>query len=196
MTSMRKREDAILDAARQCIEAYGVRRTTLTDVARRAGVSRPTVYRHWPDISSLVGDLLTRELRAVIAACTPPSPDARARERLTGQCTGTVEALWGHPLFNRFVETETDVLATYVFHRLGSSQLAALELLRAEIEAGQADGSVREGDADEFARFVLLTVQSVTTSRRLVEDTLSDDRLLAGLRRLLDGYLQPLEASR
>ncbi|MGP3999430.1 TetR/AcrR family transcriptional regulator [Streptomyces sp. 8N706] len=196
MTSKRKREDAILDAARECIEAFGVRRTTLTDVARRAGVSRPTVYRHWPDISSLVGDLLTRELRAVFAGCALPSNAAPARERLIKQCAGTVRTLWGHPLFNRFVETETDVLATYVFHRLGSSQHAALELIRAEIAAGQEDGSVREGDPDELARLVLLTAQSVTTSRRLVEDTLSDERLLDGLGRLLDGYLRPPEASR
>ncbi|MGP3922981.1 MULTISPECIES: TetR/AcrR family transcriptional regulator [unclassified Streptomyces] len=196
MTSMRKREDAILDAARQCIEAFGVRRTTLTDVARRAGVSRPTVYRHWPDISSLVGDLLTRELRAVFDASALHAPDTGARERLIHQCAGTVAALWAHPLFNRLVDTETDVLATYVFHRLGSSQRAALELIHAEIEAGHADGSIRDGDPAELSRIVLLTVQSVTTSRRLVEDALSDDRLLDGLRRLLAGYLQPLEATR
>ncbi|MEV6315593.1 helix-turn-helix domain-containing protein [Streptomyces sp. NPDC051776] len=196
MTSMRKREDAILDAARQCIEAFGVRRTTLTDVARRAGVSRPTVYRHWPDISSLVADLLTRELRAVFDACALEADEATARERLIHQCGGTVGALWAHPLFNRFVDTETDVLATYVFHRFGSSQRAALGLIRAEIEAGHADGSVRKEDAGRLARLVLLTVQAVTTSRRLVADTLSDDRLLEELRLLLDGYLRPLEATR
>ena len=32
----------------------GVRRTTLTDVARRAGVSRMTIYRRWPDVRTLV----------------------------------------------------------------------------------------------------------------------------------------------
>jgi AcrR family transcriptional regulator len=44
MTSIRHNrsdEDTILDAARDCILAVGVRRTTMTDVARRAGVSRP-----------------------------------------------------------------------------------------------------------------------------------------------------------
>ncbi|MCP2262032.1 transcriptional regulator, TetR family, partial [Streptoalloteichus tenebrarius] len=33
-------DDTLLDAARECVLAVGVRRTTLTDVARRAGVSR------------------------------------------------------------------------------------------------------------------------------------------------------------
>ena len=35
----------VLDAVRDCVLAVGVRRTTLTDVARRAGVSRMTLYR-------------------------------------------------------------------------------------------------------------------------------------------------------
>src|SRR5256885_12482488 len=54
-------EDALLDAARDCVLAVGLRRTTLTDVARRAGVSRMTIYRRWPDMTALVGDLMTRE---------------------------------------------------------------------------------------------------------------------------------------
>lgn len=57
--------DRVLDAARDCVLAVGVRRTTLTDVARRAGVSRMTLYRRWPDVRTLVGDLMTREWVAV-----------------------------------------------------------------------------------------------------------------------------------
>ena len=51
---------AILDATRACVVDFGVRRTTLTEVARRAGVSRPTVYRRWPDTGSLIAELLVR----------------------------------------------------------------------------------------------------------------------------------------
>ncbi|MEU6735278.1 helix-turn-helix domain-containing protein [Streptomyces physcomitrii] len=195
MTPMRKSEDDILDAARECVEAFGVRRTTLTDVARRAGVSRPTVYRYWPDISSLVGDLMTRELRAVFTASAAAATEADALSRIVHGCTGTVAAVWHHSMFNRFVDSEAELLATYVFHRLGSSQLAALELLLAQITEGQQDGSVREGDPQELARVVLLTVQSIASSRRLVEDVFTEERLLASLARLLDGYLRPREAT-
>ena len=45
--------DAYLDAARDCILDVGWRRTTLTEVARRAGVSRMTIYRTWADICLL-----------------------------------------------------------------------------------------------------------------------------------------------
>ena len=49
-------DHALLDAARATILAVGWRRTTLTDVARRAGVSRMTLYRRWPDMQTLLAD--------------------------------------------------------------------------------------------------------------------------------------------
>src|SRR3954465_14516435 len=54
-------DDAYLDAARDAILAVGWSRTTLTDIARRAGVSRMTLYRRWPDTQTLLADLMTRE---------------------------------------------------------------------------------------------------------------------------------------
>ena len=45
--------DRILDAAASCVLAYGIDRVTLAEIARRAGVSRPTVYRRFPDTRSI-----------------------------------------------------------------------------------------------------------------------------------------------
>ena len=73
MTSLRHNDssktaavDAYLDAARDCILDLGWRRTTLTEVARRAGVSRMTIYRSWPDMPQLLGDLMTREWAGIV----------------------------------------------------------------------------------------------------------------------------------
>jgi AcrR family transcriptional regulator len=80
MASIRHKKDAVLDAARDCVLAVGVRRTTLTDVARRAGVSRMTIYRRWPDVQTLVADLMTREWAEVVSRVAPPqdgSPERR-----------------------------------------------------------------------------------------------------------------------
>ena len=79
MTSLRHNSDspaapadAYLDAARACILDVGWRRTTLTEVARRAGVSRMTIYRTWADMPTLLADLMTREWTGLVAA-TPLS---------------------------------------------------------------------------------------------------------------------------
>ncbi|PSK85981.1 TetR family transcriptional regulator [Murinocardiopsis flavida] len=195
MTSIRNVDDAILDAARACVEAFGVRRTTLTDVARRAGVSRPTVYRRWPDVSSLVADLLTRELRGILAAAAVERGAVSVRERLVGNACGVLRGLLDHPLFAKVIDHEPELLATYAFHRLGTSQYAALDLVRPEIEAGQRDGSIRAGDPEALARMVLVVVQHTATSRRLTADAMDDGLLVAELAALLDGYLAARSAA-
>ena len=63
-------DDAYLDAAREAILAVGWSRTTLTDIARRAGVSRMTLYRRWPDTQTLLADLMTREWGHVVEAAS------------------------------------------------------------------------------------------------------------------------------
>lgn len=192
MASKRNVEDDILDAARACVEAFGVRRTTLTDVARRAGVSRPTVYRRWPDVTALVADLLTRELRQILVAEeVGPGGTESIRAQLVRHAARVARAMLAHPLVTRIVDTEPELLATYTFHRLGSSHRAALELLEPAVAQGQADGSVRGGDPAVLAHLIMVTVQNTVTSHRLLTDVLDHDGLVDELSTLLDGYLRP-----
>lgn len=182
-------DEAILDAAEQCVLAIGMRRTTLAEVARRAGVSRPTVYRRWPDVRTLTADLLTRELVALLPAVSGSS----ARELGVDRIVRTVAAARAHPLFVKILETDPEMLITYVFDRLGASQHQILGLLVSAIRQGQDDGSVRTGDPDELAATLLLVTQSAVLSARIVADTLPPERLDAELRVLLDTYLRPEE---
>jgi AcrR family transcriptional regulator len=209
MASKRNVEDEILDAARDCVEAFGIRRTTLTDVARRAEVSRPTVYRRWPDVTALVADLLTRELRRILVseeaqaelrpqeagtatdADGDPAATENVRTRLVRHATRVARAMLAHPLVNRIVDTEPELLLTYTFHRLGSSHRAALELIEPAVATGQAEGSVREGDPGVLAHLFMVTVQNTVTSHRLFADVLTQDELVSELSVLLDGYLRP-----
>ena len=195
MPSKRNAEDLILDAARACVEAFGVRRTTLTDVARRAGVSRPTVYRRWPDVTALVADLLTRELRTLLIDEETTAKDdplgENTRIRLVRHAAGVARGLLAHPLYTRIVDTEPELMATYTFHRLGTSHRMVLDIVEAIIAEGQEDGSIRTGAPEALARVVLVTVQGTVTSRRLYTDVFDEEGLIGELAVLLDGYLAP-----
>src|SRR6201990_1936899 len=85
--------DAYLDAARACILDVGWRRTTLTEVARRAGVSRMTIYRTWADMPTLLGDLMTREWEGVVTDQVVAEGDRPAIDRITEGIVGTVRQL-------------------------------------------------------------------------------------------------------
>lgn len=58
---------AILDAALVEFERHGFRRVALDDVARRAGVSRTTIYRRFANRDDLVGAVIERENVALFA---------------------------------------------------------------------------------------------------------------------------------
>lgn len=52
--SPQEQEDAILTAARKEFEENGIRKTGVDDVAKRAGVSRSTLYRRFPNKEALL----------------------------------------------------------------------------------------------------------------------------------------------
>ncbi|MGW2305778.1 TetR/AcrR family transcriptional regulator [Streptomyces sp. NPDC001809] len=188
--------DPVLDAARDCVLAVGVRRTTLTDVARRAGVSRMTIYRRWPDVRSLVGDLMTREWIAVAAGAMPSADDDRPeRERIVEGLVAGAAAFRAHPLFHKILDVDPELLLPYILDRRGASQDALLGLLHSALEDGHEDGSVRRVRADLQARSLLLVVQSFTLSlRTMTDDTdpeLSEAAFLDELRTLLERTIAP-----
>ncbi|MFJ9663525.1 TetR/AcrR family transcriptional regulator [Streptomyces sp. NPDC101219] len=192
----RSDNDAVLDAVRDCVMAVGVRRTTMTDVARRAGVSRMTLYRRWPDVRSLVGDLMTREWVDVATGVVPERrPDVPTRDRMVAGLVAGVRAFGEHPLFRKIVDVDPELLLPYVLDRRGASQQALLGLLADDLREGHADGSVRSGHAERQARSLLLVVQSFALSLRTMTDEddpdLGAEALLAELRDLLERTLTP-----
>ena len=166
------RLDAYLDAARDCILDVGWRRTTLTEVAKRAGVSRMTMYRTWPDMGSLLGDLMTREWVGIAAAAL-----------------STVRALRDNELFVRIVELDPDLMLPYLLSRRGRSQEALIEILAAEIESGQRSGAIRTGDAVLMARSLTLAGHGFVFSAMTMTDA------EVGLEQLDDEYARLVTAS-
>jgi AcrR family transcriptional regulator len=55
-----------MDAAEACFDKYGIAKTTMDDIAKEAGVSRPTVYRHFSDRDTLILAVVIRRSRQLI----------------------------------------------------------------------------------------------------------------------------------
>lgn len=185
--------DGYLDTARDCILDVGWRRTTLTEVARRAGVSRMTIYRTWSDMPQLLSDLMTREWGGVVAAALADvDPDVPTIERLVGDIVSTVQRLRDNELFIRIVDLDPELILPYLFSRRGRSQDAILELTVAALREAQASGEVRDGNPDLMARAMLLAAHGfVLSAHTMVDDDVSLEDLDAELRRALTRGLQP-----
>ncbi|GAA4373388.1 TetR/AcrR family transcriptional regulator [Nocardioides caricicola] len=196
MTSLRHNSeprDAYLDAARDCILDVGWRRTTLTEVARRAGVSRMTIYRTWADMPQLLGDLMTREWGGVVAdALAEEDKDAPTAERLVGDIVAVVQRLRENELFVRIVDLDPELILPYLFSRRGRSQDGILELTVAALRDAQEAGAARPGNPVAMARAMLLAAHGfVLSAHTMVDDEVSLDELDAELRLALTRSIQP-----
>lgn len=184
-------DDLLLGAARDCVLAVGLRRTTLTDVARRAGVSRMTMYRRWPDMRTLVADLMTLEWSTLARDAAADAIGATARERVVDGLVRGAGALRAHPVFRRIVELDPEILLPYLFDRRGTSQDHILDQLTGALAEGRADGSLRAGDPALLARTALLTTHGFVISAATMTDGVTLGQLDEELRLLLDRYLAP-----
>ena len=180
-------DDGLLDAARECVLAVGVRRTTFSDVARRAGVSRMTLYRRFPDLEALLSTLMTREFGQVVEAARAATSGngGTCRERVAARTALGVRRLAADPLFRRLLDVDPELLLPYVTVRLGGMQRMAVADLAAELEAGCGDGSIRDADPMVLARGVELIARGFALARDPGLDAWAE------LERAVDGYLRP-----
>src|SRR3954453_10779385 len=124
---MASQRNTILRAAAEEVAAVGLRRTTLTAVPRRAGVSRMTVYREYGDAAALFRALLTESIGEVVLGDNADAehlPDAR--QRLGEGVAAAVERLAEHPMMRRVLELDPELLLPFVVDRFGSGQRLAL----------------------------------------------------------------------
>jgi AcrR family transcriptional regulator len=178
--------DRILDAAASCVHAYGVERVTLAEIARRAGVSRPTVYRRWTDTREILAALLTSR---VVGVWRDVPSRGLGRAALVDRIVAVADRLRRDDLIMSVLRGAPQLAIVYITERLGTSQQLLIDAAAAEIEAAQLDGSVRAGDPRQLAAMVLLITQSTIQSAQIVRPILDADALVRELAHSLNGYL-------
>lgn len=189
-------EESILDSAYELLLAIGMRRMTMAEIARAAGVSRATLYRRWSSVREVVAALMTREWTA-LADDVVDTAAASARERLVESVVCIVRETRQHPVMRKIVELDPEFLLPYLLQRRGRNTEQQLEIVESGLRAGHADGSVREAEVGMQAKSLLLTawsfaltgpafVDNAPTSESERLDALDDE-----LREMLTRYLTP-----
>ncbi|WP_205718421.1 TetR/AcrR family transcriptional regulator [Actinomadura sp. WMMA1423] len=144
--------ESILDAAYTCFTRHGVRRTTMDDIAREAGMSRAAVYLHVRNKQDAFRRLAERLLER---AMTEARLGAESGEGLAARLTAALEAklglalrLWrdspahAAELLGEDARLSADLIESY--------DAAMRDLLAATVRTGAPDA-----DATEFAELLL-----------------------------------------
>lgn len=102
----------ILDAALGQFEDFGLRRSTMEDIARRCGMSRITIYRRFPKKENLVQAVVLRELQSFLDCLERVGQDAAgqlsAQDKMAERIAFALQYLGNHPLLRRLLRTEPE----------------------------------------------------------------------------------------
>jgi AcrR family transcriptional regulator len=126
----------ILDATLAAMADHGIARLSLEDVAKRARLSRQTVYRYFPSKGALLEATVLREEQVFIANMISAAERHRELEpALRAAIEAALRTGQDHVLLNRLLATEPNSLVALVTTDRGPVLSAARQALE-EILAG------------------------------------------------------------
>lgn len=162
----RRTHDHMLAVARAMLHDAGPRALTFTAVGERAGVTRQTLYRHWPTREALLAEIITTGPHVGY-----PEPGTDARTVLVAFLTTLRDGLNDPPsiasLLAIAAEAGSDAGTAGALTRVSEDRRAALNVLLAP------SGVVLT--ANDFARLVGPVIYTLLHARRPVTDALIAD---------------------
>lgn len=188
-----ERRHGIVRAATEVFAASNYRAAGIADIARRAGVSEPLIYRHFAGKKALFVDILERIGRRIVeiwAEAVAGAPDALAALRQAGEVY--VENLRAHPdearlQFQALAEAADPEIAAV----LRENHRRYVEFFEGLIVRGQAEGVIRP-EVDAHAVAWLLDGTGFTfTLTRLLDGDLDAAQVDHVIKGLLDWLAAP-----
>ncbi len=185
MTAAERREQ-LLDVTRDLVVEQGFGAVSMEAVARRAGITRPVVYGHFPELGALLDAMLERESSRALSQLAEvlPQPDAASgslRERLGDAMEAYLLAVEASPVTWRLALMPPDGAPELLRARIEEGRAAVVAVLAEVVRAASADGSLASPDpeltgrmlsaaSDEASRLLLTEPESYPVSR-LMEHT-------------------------
>ncbi len=151
--------DAVADAALRQFELFGVTRSTMDQISRRAKIARVTLYRRFPGKEALVEAVMLRELRRFLADLDEVvAPLTGQEEKLVEGFIFTLDAIRGHRLLQRLLESEPEAVLPHLTTQGAPFVAAARDFLATRL-AGDLDDDRTPGEllvvADVVVRLLL-----------------------------------------
>ncbi len=184
----------ILDAAYEQFCRMGIRRSTMEDVARRAGVSRITVYRRFATKRALVDHVVRREIRRYFDQFLVDIERATtAAERVVVGFVSSLRAIRHNPLIRGLMAADPDALIPTAIGDNGRTFATVRAFVAGQLRREQQAGNVAATvNVDIVAELMVRVCASFLVIPSEVVD-LDDDAQLGDLaRQFLVPMLQPV----
>src|SRR3954452_2357296 len=139
--------DRVLDAVERCLVRYGVKRTSMTDIARELGVARTTLYRQVASLEEALALISSRRFHRFLDELVELSSAGLTAETFVQAIVRTVRSALSDPVAQRVLHDEPELIGQY----LANGSLAALagqiaDLLAPVLHAAMSARLLRPSD--------------------------------------------------
>jgi AcrR family transcriptional regulator len=192
--------ERILAAALSQFEDFGLRRSTMEDIARRCGMSRITIYRRFPKKENLIEAVLLRELASFLddlervgAEEQPGGPGVlgaegtmSAEDKMVERIAFALQYLGNHLLLRRLLRTEPESILPSLTVNGGPVVDLAREHIAAFIRTDLFGARTPPAEAERQIQIVaelgvrIVLSFTLTPSSAIPMATLDDARAFAG----------------
>lgn len=182
----------VLDAALLAFLDFGIKRTSMVEVARRGGLSLATLYRRFAGKSDLIEAVGLRQARGFIAEVDAAvqrqiDSDASAEDQVVELFVAFLHGLRGNRLLDRLLKTEPEIVLPYLTVQGAPVIELGRDYLAEFIDRLQREGKLPQYDPFPLAEMVARNALSMALTPQTVIP-LNDD---AALRRFARDHVVP-----
>jgi AcrR family transcriptional regulator len=170
-----ERREQLMDAALRVVVEQGYEGVSIEAIARAAGVTRPVIYDHFPNLGTLLQALIGREERIALdqLARVLPGPElARAADPVALLGSGVrrfLEAVASRPPTWRIILLPLDGTPAIVREHVETNRAAILARLEMLVRWGVGDGPAAATLDFELAARSLMTLAEEAGRRALTD---------------------------
>jgi len=179
----------ILDSARALYIEYGLRRTTMEDVAKKAGMGRATLYRRFSEKDQLFKAVIFRDLQQHLALMEKAIMEyGSALDALLESFVQFGTMVSGNDLLQRLLKSEPDHVLPYLTTDFDVIMSFSRQYLAMQLQRAQRLGHVRQGDTQVMAEMLLRLSHSLMLSPNGVINPTNEQ----GMREFAETFLRPM----
>lgn len=187
--------DDVLEAARAAFLDFGIRRSSMGEIARRAGISPATLHRRYRTKADLVAAITLQEAsRFLVRLDQAIDIDAPLDEQLADGMVLLAQRFRDQPLLTRIKATEPES----VLPRLTTEAAPLIEFATAylvdRIRRVQTRGGIGPFDPEPLAELIVRVVHSMSLTPCETLPFSNDEKLRAAILAAIRGLLASVES--
>ncbi|MET8875990.1 TetR/AcrR family transcriptional regulator [Nocardia sp. NPDC004604] len=168
-----RNQSRVLDAALLAFLDFGIKRTSMVEVARRCGLSLATLYRRFASKSDLIQAVGMRQARQFVeevdaAQQRQVDRDASAAAQIVELFVAFLNGLRGNKLLERLLKTEPEIVLPYLTVKGAPILELGRDYLAEFIARLQGEGKLPDYDPEPLAEMIARTALSLALTPQTV----------------------------